>query len=84
MLMEVAMGEPRKFIWLANYVRLFKKPRFWNSIRKMREKKYVIILIFFIISFTLIWDISRESWKLAVKKKVSNACRFQARVQLLK
>jgi multiple sugar transport system permease protein len=35
---ELAMGEPRKFIWLANYARLFKEPRFWNSMWNMGKE----------------------------------------------
>jgi len=35
---ELAMGEPRKFVGFANYGRLFREPRFWDSMWNMGKE----------------------------------------------
>jgi len=56
---ELTMGEPRKFIGLANYARLFTEPRFWNSMWNMGKELIFGVTSQFVIGLLLALMLNR-------------------------
>jgi multiple sugar transport system permease protein len=57
---ELAMGLPKRFIGLGNYIRLFQDPRFWMSMKNMGKVLLFGVGSQFLIGFSLALLLNRE------------------------
>jgi len=56
---QLATGGAKKFIWLANYGRLFTEPRFWNSMWNMGKELIFGVTSQFVIGLLLALALNR-------------------------